>query len=135
MTHISLTGLTASPAINQAVDFIVRLCTENRIDRIVADTLCLIVEELISNTYKHGGIANEVEIGLDLSLQAERARMIYRDNGNPFDPHRDLPEDDRDLRLEERRIGGLGWRIIFEKCETVEYQRDDDRNMITLRLK
>jgi hypothetical protein len=42
--------------------------------------------------------------------------LEYRDGGTAFDPRQDLPLDSRELSLEERPIGGLGWPLILHYC-------------------
>jgi len=120
--------------IDQAMKYIVDFCHEKGLENSSETTLSLLAEELISNTFKYGEAAPGSTIGLALHLEAGLLVLKYRDAGMPFDPHHDLSEDDREMSLEDRRIGGLGWPLIFDLCERVDYVRDRQQNITTLHL-
>ena len=49
-----------------------------------------------------------------------------------FDPTK-VPDADVTLSAEEREIGGLGIYLIRQIMNTVEYQRIDGKNVLTMR--
>ena len=57
------------------------------------------------------------------------------DEGKPFDPRRDLRPDDRSLDLDDRCVGGLGWPLIQELCESIDYQLKGTTNVTTITVK
>jgi len=120
--------------IDQAVKHIAEFCHDQGLESSSETTLSLLVEELISNSFKYGAAAPGSAIGLELRLEAGLLVLRYRDAGIPFDPHHDLSEDDREMSLEDRRVGGLGWPLIFDLCERVDYVRDREQNVTTLHL-
>ena len=60
--------------------------------------------------------------------------FVIRDSGTPFDPT--TKEDaDTTLSAEERPIGGLGIFLVRQLMDVIQYQRDGDKNVLTLRKK
>jgi anti-sigma regulatory factor (Ser/Thr protein kinase) len=53
------------------------------------------------------------------------------DWGTPFDPLL-LPEPDTEAPPEEREVGGLGIHIMRNIMDEVSYEREGDRNILTL---
>ncbi len=60
--------------------------------------------------------------------------VSFIDSGKAFDP---LAAEDPDVTLsaEERRIGGLGIFLTKKFMDKVEYQRKDEKNILTLTKK
>lgn len=94
--------------------------------------LGLILEELVTNTVTHGGAAPDSSISVNLVRRGEAIELLYEDSARPFNPDVQLPEDDRDRSVDERRIGGLGWHLIRETCGSVDYAHRDGRNCLRL---
>jgi anti-sigma regulatory factor (Ser/Thr protein kinase) len=59
--------------------------------------------------------------------------LIFKviDSGKEFDPTLQ-PEADVTLSLEERPVGGLGIFLIRRVMQSVEYQRVDGKNILTM---
>ena len=57
---------------------------------------------------------------------------MLTDSGTEFDPTK-VPDADITLSAEEREIGGLGIFLIRQIMNTVEYQRIDEKNVLTMR--
>lgn len=94
----------------------------------------LVSEELLSNALTHGtrgGCA--VRVGLEYTLESDRIRLRFEDDGTHFDPlAQNLP--DVEAPLEERDIGGLGVLLVLELGRDPGYQRVDGLNLFTLWL-
>ena len=58
--------------------------------------------------------------------------FVLTDSGTEFDPTK-VPDADITLSAEEREIGGLGIFLIRQIMNTVEYQRIDGKNVLTMR--
>ena len=56
----------------------------------------------------------------------------YEDNGPEFNPLQ-ATEQDTELELDERPIGGLGLQLIASTFDDVSYERAADRNVTMLR--
>ena len=76
-----------------------------------------------------------IEPCCDESCAAEgqniKAVLCFRDRGKAFNPL-EQPEPDTSLVLSERMPGGLGIHILHKMMDTLEYQRQDGENILTL---
>ena len=57
--------------------------------------------------------------------------FIISDSGQPFDPT-DKGEVDTTLSAEERQIGGLGIHLVRELMDSINYERQGGKNVLTL---
>ena len=94
----------------------------------------LALDELLTNTIEHGFRGREQEADISVALHSEGDTVVvrYEDNGPEFNPLR-ATEQDLELELEERPIGGLGLQLISSTFDAVSYERIDGRNVTTLR--
>ena len=106
---------------------------QNRLNADIIFALDLCMEELITNIIKYAySDKNNHEIQVDLFLEGEMVVLEVRDDGNEFDPTK-RPEPNLDLPLEERGIGGLGIHLIRHYVNVMEYKREGNQNITTLK--
>jgi sigma-B regulation protein RsbU (phosphoserine phosphatase) len=102
--------------------------------KIVHD-LNLALEEILTNIISYGYTDDrEHEIRVSLSVQPGEVRIEVEDDGQPFNPLA-APEADTTKPLEERTIGGLGIHLVRKLMNDLEYKRQRDRNLLTIRKK
>lgn len=95
--------------------------------------LNLVLEEAISNVILYAYDKEEQkEISLVAYLSDNNLVFVLTDSGMEFDPTK-VPDADVTLSAEEREIGGLGIYLIRQIMNTVEYQRIDGKNVLTMR--
>jgi len=92
----------------------------------------LALEEAITNiinyAYKDN---NEHLINLDFSLENSELKITITDDGIEFNPL--LKEDpNTELSLEERKIGGLGIFFVKKIMDNIDYERINNKNILTL---
>lgn len=94
--------------------------------------LNLVLEEAVSNVILYAYPKEEHEI-ITLSVKMKDNLLVFvlTDSGKEFDPTQ-IPDADITLSAEEREIGGLGIFLIRQIMNTVEYQRIEGRNVLTL---
>ena len=65
--------------------------------------------------------------------EPEGKKLIFTisDSGIPFDPTQ-KEEADITLSVEERAIGGLGIHLVRQLMDEIVYEREDDKNILTL---
>lgn len=102
-----------------------------------ADThaLALVAEELFVNTVSYGhSAAGAASVHFGLSLDGSALTMVYSDAAMPFDPTTAVVAavPDPSTPAEHRPIGGLGIHLVRKLMHTVDYARQDGRNMLTL---
>jgi anti-sigma regulatory factor (Ser/Thr protein kinase) len=95
--------------------------------------LNLVLDEAISNVILYAyGKEEQKEISLVAYLSDNNLVFVLTDSGMEFDPTK-VPDADVTLSAEEREIGGLGIYLIRQIMNTVEYQRIDGKNVLTMR--
>jgi serine/threonine-protein kinase RsbW len=102
------------------------------LDRAAAYKLRLAVDEIATNVvvhgYQEGGVSGLVTVSA--VIDGQTLTIAVEDTARPFDPTaRALPdEEELDLPLEERPIGGLGVMLARESVDEFRYERVGGRN-------
>ena len=103
------------------------------IDDTVTMKVNMAVEEAVVNVMKY---AYPIEYRGDVTIEAasnnERLKFTIIDSGKPFDPTVQA-EVDTTLSAKERKIGGLGIHIMRQNMDSMNYERIDNLNVLTLR--
>ncbi|MFA7077930.1 MAG: ATP-binding protein [Syntrophomonas sp.] len=93
----------------------------------------LSLDELITNTINYGYKGDkEHRIGVQLTLTPEEIEVEISDDGLSFNPL-DQPPPDINQSIEDRPIGGLGIHLVRKMMDQVKYQRQGDKNILTMK--
>ena len=71
------------------------------------------------------------DVTIEAASNDERLKFTIVDGGKVFDPTV-MPEVDTTLSAKERRIGGLGIHIMRQYMDSMNYERIDNLNVLTL---
>ena len=94
--------------------------------------LNLVLEEAVSNVILYAYPKEEHQtISLIARKKDNQLIFVLTDSGKEFDPTQ-APDADITLSAEDRPIGGLGIFLIRQIMNTVEYQRIEGKNFLTL---
>ncbi len=96
------------------------------------DRLELVVEEIVVNIARYGydqAESGEAEVACAVE-GPRRLRLEVSDNGRAFDPLASAPPD-FSRGLEDRPPGGLGIFLVRSIAESISWQRDGNRNVLT----
>jgi len=94
--------------------------------------LDVILEEMVTNIIKYGGLSPDSEsCTVELTLQASLLGIRITDNGIPFNPL-EHPEVDTAKGIEERPIGGLGIHFVKNLTLLQNYEYRERKNILTL---
>jgi sigma-B regulation protein RsbU (phosphoserine phosphatase) len=95
----------------------------------------LALEEAVVNVMTYA-YPQETTGNVDIEAMAndERLKFTISDWGTPFDPTAQK-EVDTTLSAEERPIGGLGIHLVRHIMDSINYERTDGKNVLTLRKK
>lgn len=96
----------------------------------------LAIDELFTNiaSYAYAPGEGKATVRFEFDEATRMASITFIDWGVPYDPLA-KPDPDVTLSAEERPIGGLGIFLVKKTMDAMEYRREDDRNMLTIRKK
>jgi anti-sigma regulatory factor (Ser/Thr protein kinase) len=89
-----------------------------------------VVTNIIRYAYNDNGLPHPIVVRLTFEEGVLAARV--EDDGRAFNPL-EAPAPDIDAPIEERPIGGLGIHLARSVMDSVEYRRDDGRNVFIMR--
>jgi serine/threonine-protein kinase RsbW len=92
-----------------------------------ASRLCVILEELVTNLYEHGGVAHSDGVSLTLSTLPEGIKIVLADPGEPFDPR-----TARSTKRRPARGGGAGINIVRAWTRFMDYSVQPGQNRLEL---
>ena len=102
------------------------------IEKTDARKLRLAVEEAVVNVINYAyPVGTEGTVEVRLMSNAQRIKIMIIDSGVAFDPTA-KEKVDTTLLAEERQIGGLGILLVRELMDTINYEREDGKNILTL---
>lgn len=88
----------------------------------------LVLEEVLSNVVRHG---DATQIALHAQLLAGQVRLLFEDDGPPFDPTaHPAPVDAPDALA--ARTGGRGIQLALRFAVSVAYAYEDGLNRLTV---
>ncbi len=116
-------------------EFVDEVCEIVGFDMSTTMGINLALEEAVVNVmsyaYQPGTTGN---VNIDAMANESRLKFIISDWGTPFDPTAEK-EVDTTLSAEERPIGGLGIHLVRQIMDSINYERIDGMNVLTLRKK
>ena len=89
----------------------------------------IVLDEIASNIVRCSG-GSGFTLGLDKTGDA--LTMVFSDDGIAFDPTRDAVIPDISLSADDRGIGGLGIFMVKKMSKSVNYVRQDGKNVLTV---
>ncbi len=120
-----------------AAAFVQDFCDRNGVGPDDALRVTLVVEELFSNTVRHGhGDDTDQPIRIALALRDGRVALLYEDTAPRFDPLTRMSTPPASLAdpLETRPVGGLGVHLIGQLVAEARYAYEEGSNRIWLTM-
>ena len=115
--------------------FVEEVCQQVGFDEMVSMQVKVAVEEAVVNVMKYAyPPGQERDVTIEAASNELRLKFTIIDCGKPFDPTVQS-EVDTTLSAQERKIGGLGIHIIRQNMDSINYERMDNLNVLTLRKK
>ena len=120
------------PQLNEFIDLVAE---EVGLDMSLTMSLNLAMEEAVVNVmdyaYPDGQKGN---VDIEVTADQEWMTFVITDTGIAFDP---TTKEDADTTLSagERPIGGLGIFLVRQLMDDINYKREGNKNVLTLRKK
>ncbi len=122
-------------AVRDVRTFIESFCGMADVARPSTFRLNLVVEELFTNTVRHGhGGDCERPVWIALEARVQTVTLTYLDCAPAFNPFGVVEQVALGGAIEQRKVGGLGVLLARELTESSEYARLFGRNRIKLFL-
>ena len=119
----------------QLSTFVEGVCREIGLDPKTENKIRLAVEEAVVNVMDYAYPSGvEGYVNIEAIANDERLKFTITDNGTPFDPTAHA-EVDINAPADERPIGGLGIHLMRQLMDSINYNRIDGKNILTLRIK
>ena len=94
----------------------------------------LALEEVFSNIINHAYGDDRIhDITCQIHLKNKQFNIKVIDDGQPFNPL-STPPPDIHTPIDNRCLGGLGIYLMRKLTDAVEYQRIEDKNILTLKI-
>ena len=112
--------------------FLSHFFEQKSIDMSLLPQLDLALEEAVTNVIMYAYPEGETGTAeLTVNVNNKQICSTLTDSGTPFNPL-EQQEDNLDVSLEERKIGGLGIHLIKEIMSKVEYEYANGRNVLRM---
>lgn len=117
-------------------EFLESFCAACGVPRDHCLRLNLVLEELFTNTVRHGHRGDsDSPIWITLDASDDAINLTYEDAAPPFNPYGTPPDAPPDTTVKMRKIGGLGVLLTRRLAMSREYAYLYGRNRIRLALK
>lgn len=116
-------------------DFVSEFCYKLNLGKSDTTNMRLAIEEAVVNIINYAHPKGEKgDINIVASATSDTIKWVITDNGVAFAPT-DAPDVDTSLSAEDRQIGGLGIFLVRQLMDTINYERIDGKNVLTLKKK
>ena len=115
--------------------FVEEVCQDVGFDELTTRDVKVAVEEAVVNVMKYAYPPEQCgDVTVEAASNDVRLKFTIIDTGKPFDPTVQS-EVDATLSAQERKNGRLGIHIIRQNMDSINYERMDNLNVLTLRKK
>ena len=129
--HLTLTNdIHQVPELNS---FVKSVADKLNLDPSLSSQLMLAVEEAVVNVMNYAyPIGTQGDIAVEAQATEQWLKFIITDEGKAFDPTQG-GNADTTLSAEERPIGGLGILLVQQLMDSINYERINGKNVLTLK--
>ena len=131
MLSESMISVIPNEQAREAVDLFARQTAEKLLAvPKIANKIHIIFDEIYTNIVSYSKATNAE---VSYNIENEKLHLTFSDNGIAYDPLQ-ASEPDVTLSAEERQIGGLGIFIVKKMAESMEYTRENERNVLKITI-
>ena len=130
--RIEITMANDLGELSSVAERIEAFCAAADVEPGVAYAVNLALDELLTNIVSYGYTDDAAHvIGIAVRRDGGTLAVTIVDDSVEYDP-RQVPETDTDAPLHERDPGGLGLLLVNSMMDSVDYRREDGRNVTVL---
>ena len=119
----------------QLHEFVEEVAEDASLDISLTMSIDLAIEEAVVNVMQYAYPQDtKGTVNIIATIADDTLSFVISDSGIAFDPTAKA-EVDTTLTAEERPIGGLGIHLVRKIMDEVAYERKDNKNILTLRIK
>ena len=131
--HCDITLECNIDEVPKLADFVDSVCFALNLSPSLTMQMNLAIEEAVVNVINYAyPVGSPGKVNVEATANDQVLKFIVIDSGKPFDPTT-RGEVDTLLPVEERNIGGLGIHLIRKYMDSINYEREDGKNILTLR--
>ena len=133
LMHKSIVLTTDVKEVAKLNDFVEDACQSVGLDDIETMKVKVAVEEAVVNVMKYAyPSGHNGDVTIEAASNKLRLKFTIIDSGKPFDPTV-YSVVDTTLSAKDRKIGGLGIHVMRQNMDSINYERIDQLNVLTLR--
>ena len=132
MDSLSITLTNDLSELDSVIETTDEFCKAHGIAQPIINNVNISLDELLSNTIHYGysdSVIHQIKIRIRYLNPTLTIELI--DDGVAFDPT-SYPPPDVDTPLLERQKGGLGIFFVHRLMDSVDYIREDDKNIVRI---
>ena len=132
LLHDTLTLKNKLSEITKLNTFVKSATDALHFDTVLANKIKLGIEEAVTNVIEYAYPADdEGDLEIEIEADVDTIKFIISDMGAEFDPT-NVGKADTTLSVEDRPIGGLGILLVRNIMNSINYERTDGKNILTL---
>lgn len=129
---MSITLTNDIQEVAQLAAFVEEACEKAGMDASTTMQMNLAMEEAVVNVMNYAYPTGEKgDIDIEVLIDDKGLTFVIADSGTPFDPTAEK-EADTTLAAEDRPIGGLGIFLVRQLMDSINYERKEGKNRLTL---
>ena len=133
LLHESITLQNDVKQVTELNSFVHSVGERLNLESSLTSQLTLAVEEAVVNVMSYAyPLGTKGDIQVDAQVTEQYIKFIITDEGKAFDPTQHS-ETDTTLSAEDRPIGGLGILLVQTLMDTINYERINGKNVLTLK--
>lgn len=131
-SQLSITLLCDTSQTERLGEFMEQVSEQAGFDAATSTKLNIAVEEAVVNVMNYAYPADSPgKVCVDATFTAHSLTLTISDWGQPFDPTAVEPAD-TSLNADDRPIGGLGIHLMRRYTDSMHYERQGDKNVLTM---
>ena len=113
--------------------WILSIAAELDMQERIRKQLLICCDEIFTNIASYAYLDGNGNVAITVAFvpETQDLRIIFSDSGTAFNPL-EISDPDTSSALSERKIGGLGMFMVKKMMDSVEYCRQDGKNILTL---